>query len=546
MLQSEREEVLITNLPDRVTEGQVSATTKLDHWRIVDYVLEEIGPGKGLIPNGQPGPLTIELEVSGQYQISLVTKYAHVYAKLSGEESFDECEAISEGIEREGWYSAEEVLWREADLTDRDLVVDDESGNLLAIRLVPVGPGDSSKAERASEVRWPMVFTHDDGVMFESVHETPDELFELCERIQPSSCVRLMIYMAGFGDVCLGPTDVGTTFGELGQVPWRDIGLNALENVKRYHQWGINPTQAMVEYGHDRGWEVYLYVRHRGYGHTIPLEGPWDSRFFHEHPEYRNIGPNDEPVLGLSVAYPEVREHLCEFYAELAGLGADGVSPCFIRGCPIVLYEPPMVDGFQEKYGEDPRQLPEWDPRWLDYTAEVVNTFMRQLNEAIGPDCKLSPMIHGTYQLNHHFGMDIATWVAEGIVGDLFIMGDGYAYGTSGIHSYAGWKDGLDYEYFQRLPGREGVRLWPMFYAGHDFEDDPIGHCRFLQRCLDQGADGYGLWDAASHASESPEYIWDLGKLPRPVFKDPNVLGCYHLLRWCGFTLSKYSTIEGW
>ena len=229
---------------------------------------------------------------------------------------------------------------------------------------------------------------------------------------------------------------------------------------------------------------------------------------------------------------------------ELLWREADGVSPCFVRGCPIVMYEQPMMAGFTKEHGEDPRSLPEDDPRWLDYCAGIVTLFMRELKAAIGPSCRLAPMIHGTKQLNRRFGMDIETWVRDRIVDDLFIMC--HQYDPACDHSQAG-PEFLEYDWFQNMPGRERIRLWPMTYMWQMFEKDPQPHCAAMQNWLDQGADGYGFWDAAAMPVDKTGNIWDLGKWPRPTYEQPKRLIARHrLIKYDGYLWDRYTPIEGW
>ena len=49
------------------------------------------------------------------------------------------------------------------------------------------------------------------------------------------------------------------------------------------------------------------------------------------------------------------------------------------RGAPFVVYDPPIIDGFRNKYGRDPRELEEWDRTWLHYRSGVVTQLMREL-----------------------------------------------------------------------------------------------------------------------------------------------------------------------
>ncbi len=59
----------------------------------------------------------------------------------------------------------------------------------------------------------------------------------------------------------------------------------------------------------------------------------------------------------------------------------DGVCLLYNRSPPLSAYEKPLVKGFQERYGRDPRQLDEKDPRWLSYRASMLTQFMRELRK---------------------------------------------------------------------------------------------------------------------------------------------------------------------
>ena len=126
-----RQELIITDLVERVIDGNISPKTSYEHWRIVDYELEQIGPGRGLmIGDWRPGPVTIRLGVEGWHRIQLISCYAHTYLKLTDDKHVGECAPVFEGIRmrsdiagdvyREGWFDMEEVYWCEADLTGQD------------------------------------------------------------------------------------------------------------------------------------------------------------------------------------------------------------------------------------------------------------------------------------------------------------------------------------------------------------------------------------------------------------------------------------------
>ncbi len=554
MASKTRDQLIITDLVDRVVEGEISPKTSHQHWRIVEYELEQIGPGRGLVVGGwRPGPVRIRLGVEGHYRINLVSRYSNLRLKLSGDRCFKFCPPVRTGnhrigehdMYREGYIDVEEVTWREADLTGQDLILsDDGQPILLAIRLVPI----ETPAPDERQVRWPMFFTLDGGNVGERIHETQDDLFESAERVPQDSGVRVMVYGGIGGDICYHHTKVGSDFGSVRDKgdEWDGHHKNVVENLQRWRQWGKNPALAMVEYAHQRNWELHFYLR-MGWDGVVPNNGCCASRFFLDHPQYHTVGPRGEKVRGLSVAYPQVVEHLAAFYGELASFGADGVSPCFIRGCPMVLYEPIMVEGFQKAHGKDPRELGPSDSQWQDYRAGVVTEFMRKMKQTLGR-CHLSPLVHGTPALNRHFALDIATWVREGIVDDLFIMG--HQYDRYDGH-FGGGPEHLDFEYFQNLPGRQNVRLWPMFYGyatsegyrnmGYDYSWGLF--CEAFERFMDQGADGYGLWDATHEDVKTN--IFDLGRLPRPHYQEHDrLVAKYEMVYWDGYLWNQYTPVE--
>ena len=67
----------------------------------------------------------------------------------------------------------------------------------------------------------------------------------------------------------------------------------------------------------------------------------------------------------------------------------DGVAVLYNRRPPLLAYETPIVEGFKKKFGIDPREIPETDPRCLKFRAGFLTQFMRELR-------------HGMEQVGHH------------------------------------------------------------------------------------------------------------------------------------------------
>lgn len=101
----------------------------------------------------------------------------------------------------------------------------------------------------------------------------------------------------------------------------------------------------------------------------------------------------------------------------------DGVCLLYNRRPPYVDHEAPLVQGFKSRYGLDPRDLDERDPRWLEHRAEVVTAFMRRVREQMDRDSEgrrkrleVTACVLGKEEDNLYFGLDIAAWAREGLV----------------------------------------------------------------------------------------------------------------------------------
>jgi len=240
----------------------------------------------------------------------------------------------------------------------------------------------------------------------------------------------------------------------------------------------------------------------------------------------------------LSYAYPEVQAHILSLISEIASYEPDGICLTFIRGVPLVLYEPIMVKGFRKKHGVDPRTLDELDARWLAYQAEVITPFMRNVKALLKPHQRLSAILPGNELDCKRWGLDVASWVKEGIVDDLFPVGQ--RFNEEDVHVDS--PENLDFQYFDQLKGRAGKRLIPMLYPWNKFQEDYAGWRRLMFSFLDQGADGYAVWDGTSHFS----HIGDMGyEARRSEWVPPKTeFGTVKLLTMNGYRFDRYHHFE--
>lgn len=186
-------------------------------------------------------------------------------------------------------------------------------------------------------------------------------------------------------------------------------------------------------------------------------------------------------IPGFEIAIPR----------EAAELGVDGVNLNYKRGAPFVVYEAPLVDGFRQETGHDPRQLDEWDEAWLRYRAGAVTRFMRELRwtldeigSTLGKRLELSATTHPTPDECLFYGLDLATWIAEGLVDNLTPMGRSH-----------GGKE-VDLTWYSGLTHGTSCRFCPHMSAYRTAPPNVAALHRQALEFYEGGADGLCFWDS--------------------------------------------------
>ncbi len=500
---------LISRLDERV-DAKCLSEEDPNLWKAIPYETENfkgimLGYGGGT----NPVPITIRLGMQGVYRIWLGVYYclkSQIRVRLSGDLC---CQRVVAPPERDVLRSGRvlyEIFWKEADLTMQDLILEGVvygqglyPGGLAYIRL------ESAKAPRMEpkrEVLYPLAITDDGSSIFgELPHRRPEDLLELLEDIPEDSCMRILLWGNGDADVCNYPTKVGTP----GIFNFHYC-FHYCRNMELWRKKGWDSLKLMREYTRKRKWEFHVYLRMEAFGPQFPFDYI-RSKFFYDHPEYHCFDRNGQRVARLSYAYPEVQEHMLNLIKEIATYEPDGICLAFNRGIPVVLYEQIMVEGFKKKYGVDPRELEECDPHWMDYQAQVVTPFVKRTRVILKNAQHLSAMVPGNELDCRRWGLDVASWVKGGMVNDLFPVGQRF----DGADIHRDDPDSLDFKYFAELEGRERIRLIPMLYPWDKFQQDYQGWRQLIYSFLDQGADGYAVWDA--QGSEGPSLFPRVGYL---------------------------------
>jgi len=190
------------------------------------------------------------------------------------------------------------------------------------------------------------------------------------------------------------------------------------------------------------------------------------------------------------------------------------------------MYEPPLVKGFKSETGLDARMLDEWDERWLRYRSRSMTQFLRELRheldqvgDQLGKRLELSATSFPAEDENLFYGLDLETWIEEGLVDTLVPMGVSHSSGE------------VELDYYIRLTQGTNCKFYPFLRAGLDRSGNrrphtPANYRDSALKAYQAGADGLTIWDEFAVHYRSPYYglrrLGHVDELKRgPVQVDP-------------------------
>ena len=447
----------VTDLDRCEPAAALAAAPLPGHWRTIDYETEGFG-GAMLVagPETQAPAVRYPLDVRGWHAISVgvhATGHAgglgQVLVRLSGDRAFSilswDPPRLHDGHFRR--QQLEELFWKAADLTGQQVVIAQaavrvgagerpgavqcEAAKLAYLKLVPLSDSEveALQAERQrGETR--RLFAQNDAFFpFAYRTSTAEEIRREIEPYRDTDFSRIY-WEAGSGDLLWYPSEVARTPADIATRDFSRTGERLLvESWRLLREQGLDPFQIALDYVHEIGLEFHASYRLAGW--TYPptvMEGFFGGGFYDRHPELRCVDRNGRPLPRLSYAYPETQRFCLSVLREIAGYPVDGVCLLFNRRPPYLDHEPPLIEGFMARYGQDPRELDESDPRWLAYRADVLTDFMRAVRRELdavaegqgrGRRIGISVCVLGTEQDNLFFGLDLETWVREGLIDTL-------------------------------------------------------------------------------------------------------------------------------
>jgi hypothetical protein len=199
------------------------------------------------------------------------------------------------------------------------------------------------------------------------------------------------------------------------------------------------------------------------------------------------------PITNWSLYYPQVRAYWLSLLRETLEYGTDGIQLHLNRSEPYVFYEEPVVNAFQEKYGEDPKKLDDEDPRWLKHTAGYLTAYLRQVRALLDekPGRKLGVTLSGRengrpvhYEENQ---CDVETWIREGLVDYIMV--------TPYLHEslLKKWRE----------IGGDKIHIWPDMMPR---AQSAASYARLAKKYYAAGADGLCFWDGERRTARISEW----------------------------------------
>ena len=169
-----------------------------------------------------------------------------------------------------------------------------------------------------------------------------------------------------------------------------------------------------------------------------PQRVPSLSDFLREHPEHRHrnrtLSDEMEPweKVFLSPGLAEGRRHEAELFAGLLrSSGARGIEAEFVSineddaGVSVDGYEDSIVSAFREATGRDPFDLPNGDPDWVRFRADLWTELMRDLRDAakaVRPDAVFTATVINREAEGYLPAMqDWNSWVEQELVDEMHL-----------------------------------------------------------------------------------------------------------------------------
>jgi len=432
-----REAVYFTDLSKAQPRSALSIGHRKAKWQVLAYKTAA-REGRMLYtdPESEAVPLRLPLNLKGWHALfvgmpGIDQLSAYVKLKLSGDRDFRLFQ-LNPGA----YGCVEEGFWKVADLTGQEVIIaqagfgrETKAGILGHVKCVPLTAEEVEqwrREESQTESRRLIAFNDGHAIFHSGFTRSPEDLRMWIEPLKGTDFERL-VWGALDMDVAQYPAKAATPFGAgITSFFARGDRLFA-EILEEYQRLGRNPLEIARDAAHEAGLKISFAAR-MNYLKPSPYDEVF-GKFFWDHPELWLLQRDGLPG-GLAFACPavsyaneQVRDRMREVIKEIARLNPDGIHLLYTRFPPFIGYEDAAVVPFRRRFGVSPRDLPDDDPRWLDFKADIMTAFMKKLradlNEvgaAQGRTIELSASVEGRERDLRRTGIDVAAWMRLGLL----------------------------------------------------------------------------------------------------------------------------------
>lgn len=267
------------------------------------------------------------------------------------------------------------------------------------------------------------------------------------------------------------------------------------ENTRQLIAQGTDPPAVVIEQGHKAGLEVFLSMRVNDVHDGIPREDhPTLSPMKRKHRDWL-LGPTENPNLNFSLhglsryaynfAIPEVRAYKLALAEEtITNYDLDGLDWDFCRW-------PRLFPEGHHKEGE----------HLLTDLIRRIRAALDRKSKKVGKKLYFSVRVPPTFELALAFGIDIKTWLEEGLT-DILIAGADTSMQRLPVEEYIDATKGTDVEVIAHIDmDLNGIGGYPRRgHLGHVMWSDRGYYTIEMYRAIaanywQAGVDGIYLWN---------------------------------------------------
>lgn len=500
--------ILLTDL-SQVEPREALTTQKRakEKWKVLEYATDRFS-GKALsvyFENEAPA-VSLSIDVKGPHAVYLgvctvsgglaVSRQSAIKAKLGSRKVYRHIANQIKMIQPRRDV-IQEIFLTVEDFQSPDTVdiaqMPDLPGTVNYVRLVPVAPEEYAawNEDLANEEFRTSILTFDGHSWIWPYHpRTVEDLEANFEGLQYTDAGQWWFQMLGTDLVCY-PSIRATVPGTGTTVFSRPADRVFTESIEALIGNGVNPLRVARNAARKQGREFHVMARVQGWGASIPFEETFNSKFYHDHPEWRCVDREGKRTMHMSYAVPEVRRRVLDNLLEAVDMcDPDGVGFLFFRGMPLMLWEPAFCERFKKEYGIDAKSVDAKDPRIHRVRGMIMTEFLQELRVeldkaggVVGKRYSICAATFSKEEFNTRFGLDLPAWIEQGLVDEL-------------APAYMAYYTKLakpDMAYYRRLVEGTGIEIRPFIVAWS--LPNPTDLCNEVLKYRSEGAAGIAIWD---------------------------------------------------